>query len=142
MRSFFVPHARVRTEVGTVSMTKQSCKDECDINKILKQYQRTGIISHINNSKSQYLDLPSDVDYQFSMNTLIQAQDAFASLPSVVRDYFSNDPEKFLSAFGDPKMRNRLQEWGLLKPDRPADPLATGSQSGPEATSSSNQKGE
>lgn len=144
MRNFYVPHVRVRTNVGDVSMTKQSCKDECDINKILKQYQRTGIITHISQQEARYVDLPSNVDYQFSMNTIMEAQDAFASLPAVVRDYFGNDPEKFLAAFGDPKMRPQLKDWGLLKPERPGpDPLASGSQSGPEATSSSsNKKGE
>ena len=74
---FYRPHARVITETGDISMTKQSHKDECDINRILSQYKKTGIITHINNNQHMYTDLPSDVDYQSSLNTILSAQDSF-----------------------------------------------------------------
>lgn len=116
---FYRKHNRVLTETGTISMTKQSHKSECDINNILKQYSRTGIITHISQNKPLYTDLPSDLDYQTSLNQIIQAETAFNALPSRVRDSFNNDPETFLTAFHDPAQRGRLEELGLLpkKPD-------------------------
>jgi phage internal scaffolding protein len=104
-------------------MTKQSFKDECDIHKILKQYQRTGVINHIANARPTYMDLPDTMDYQASMNTIIYADEAFATLPSSVRDHFGNDPARFLAAFSDIKQRDYLIQLGLYKPPATAEAI-------------------
>lgn len=109
------PHKRVAISTGSFTHTKQSCKDECDIHKILAQYKKTGILTHINSARPNYTDLPSSSDYQSALNTIIEAENVFSDLPAVVRDRFGNDPEKFLAAFADPKMREELTELGLLK---------------------------
>lgn len=114
LRTFYVPRTRVTVDTGTESMTKQSHKAECDINTILKQYQKTGIITHINNQQPLYTDLPSDIDFQQSLEILNRAEDAFASLPSKVRDHFNNSPQEFLEAFKDPRQRDYLTEMGLI----------------------------
>lgn len=116
---FYRPHARVTLDCGDQQITKQSHKDECDIHNILRQYQRTGIINHIQSQQPLFTDLPSNLDYQASMNTLIQAQETFAALPATVRDSFSNDPGRFLAAFTDPEQHDRLRSLGLLKPKAP-----------------------
>lgn len=121
--SFYFPHERVQTDVGTTSMTKQSHKAECDINTILSQYQKTGILNHITENQPLYTDLPSDIDYQQSLHTVLAAQDVFHTLPSVVRDYFGNDPERFLGAFMDPTQADKLREFGLLDTPKPVDPV-------------------
>lgn len=113
---FYRPHPRVTFDCGDEMITKQSHKDECDIHNILKQYQRTGIITHIQSRQPLFTDLPSNLDYQTSMNTLIQAQETFAALPAIVRESFSNDPARFLAAFSDPSQHDRLRDLGLLKP--------------------------
>lgn len=122
---FYRPHPRVTLDCGDVMMTKQSHKDECDIHNILRQYQRTGIINHINTNQPLYSDLPSNIDYQSSMNLLLEAQEAFASLPSKVREHFSNDPGRFLAAFNDPSQAETLRGFGLLKPKPPESQAAT-----------------
>lgn len=107
---------RVAINCGDQLITKQSHKEECDIYNILRQYQRTGIITHVQNARPTYQDLPSNVDYQSAMNTLIQADAAFAALPAKVRDHFDNDPAAFLAAFSDPKQEATLRGFGLLRP--------------------------
>lgn len=116
MRSFYVPHARVYAPSDSTLITKQSPKDECDINKILTQYKKTGIITHISNNQSYFADLPDSLDYQESLQILESAETSFSALPARVRDEFSNDPGLFLAAFGDPTKAERLRELGLLKP--------------------------
>jgi phage internal scaffolding protein len=101
-------------------MTKQNHKAECDINNIIKQYQKTGILNHVANSTAEYLNLPSNFDYQDALNTVIAAEDAFNQLPSKVRDRFSNDPASLLAAINNPAMRTELEEFGILK--KPASP--------------------
>lgn len=114
--SFHRAHQRIRTPVGTRSRTLQDHKDECDINNILRQYQKTGIITHVQAARPSYEDLPESLDYQLALNTLMEAETAFLALPSKVRDHFENDPAKFLASFQDEKQADQLRAFGLLKP--------------------------
>jgi len=49
------PHAIVFTQP---SLTRQSFKDECDVNLIVKRYTETGMINHIPRTTPQYGDAP------------------------------------------------------------------------------------
>lgn len=115
---FARPRNRVQFSCGDEMVTKQSHKDECDIHKILKQYQKTGVITHVTNRQPTFVDLPDEMDYQAGMNTLLRAQDAFAELPATVRDHFANDPARFLGAFNDPAQHDYLRAVGLLNPKK------------------------
>lgn len=117
--SFYRPHKRVALDLGVTEVTKQSHKDECDINRILKQYQKTGLITHVQSARPTYTDLPNDIDFQSAMNTIIKANDVFADLPAKVRAAFDNDPATFLAAFDDPSQAEKLREYGLLNPLAP-----------------------
>lgn len=120
MLSFYRPHNRVTLDCGDELMTKQSFKAECDINNILRQYSKTGVITHVQSSRPTYGDLPDSIDYQQSMNTLLQADAAFAGLPASVRSRFGNDPAAFLAALTDPTQRTYLTEVGVFRPADPA----------------------
>lgn len=106
-------------DCGPEMVTKQSHKDECDIHKILSQYQKTGIINHITPNQPQYLDLPDNLDYQQSVNLILEAQEAFATLPSLIRDRYGNDPARFLEALNDPSQREFLTEIGVFEKKKP-----------------------
>jgi len=49
------PHAITFTEP---SLTRQSFKDECDVNQIVKRYTETGMINHIPRTTPRYGDAP------------------------------------------------------------------------------------
>lgn len=115
LRCFYRPHARVALDCGDELITKQSSKAECDIHNILKQYQRTGIITHVQSARPTYEDLPDSMDYQQALNTIMEADEAFFNLPAKVRDHFKNDPALLLAAFGDPSQRQALTDFGLLQ---------------------------
>lgn len=137
-RSFYYPHNRADTwETGEVldprtgelvrepSRTKQSFVAECDINNILKQYKLTGQIRHISAKAAQgsYVDLPEPQDFQEAMNTVIAAEDSFATLPSHVRARFGNDPSQFLGFMADPANAEEMIRLGLAtKPTPPPSP--------------------
>lgn len=106
---------RVSIDCGKELVTKQSHKAECDIHNILSQYRRTGIITHVQAARPTYTDLPDGLDFQASMNLILQAQETFAALPARVRDHFRNDPQAFLAAFQDPSQADTLRGFGLLK---------------------------
>lgn len=116
---------------GGELMTKQSMKNECDINNILSQYKKTGIITHVQAARPTYEDLPDASDFQEAQNLLIEASHAFDALPSKVRDFYQNDPYRFLDAIGDPDQHDKLREFGVLKPlpeGRQPQPPSGGSQ--------------
>lgn len=97
------------------SLTHQSFKDDCDIDKILKRYARTGVLEHVNTYKFDYGDFLNVQDYHSSYNQVLNAQSMFMSLPAQIRSRFSNDPGQFLSFVQDPTNHNDLVEMGLAK---------------------------
>lgn len=108
--------------VKEASMTKQSFKEECDINNIIRQFSATGIVTHINEKAAQgdYVDLPDPLDYQESLNIVIAAQASFDGLPSSVRNRFGNDPTQFLAFLADPANQDEAIRLGLATDNRPA----------------------
>lgn len=95
-------------------MTKQSFKDECDINRILAVAEQTGLVGHVNNAEGQYLNVSSVPDYQTSINLVRNADQAFANLPAGIRRRFQNDPVEFLAFMGDEENLDEAIEMGLL----------------------------
>jgi len=111
-----------------VSKTKQSFKDECDINRIMARYAATGTLDFVNRREAQFLDV-SDIDFQNAMQIVTQSREAFMTLPSAVRDRFANDPAQILAFLADESNREEAIKLGLVtKPlDAPApvaDPAA------------------
>lgn len=105
------------TVVDGESRAKQSFKDECDINNIMRKYEKTGLISHMNRHSGTYQNVPEEPDYQSALETVIKAQEMFAELPAVTRRHFENNPAKFLEFVGDPANAEKWDEVGLRNPN-------------------------
>lgn len=103
------------------SRTKQEFKDDCDVNRILSRYQRTGALTHFAKYAPHYGDITA-IDYQTSQNILIRAQQMFDALPSQVRKLVST-PAGFLDFVQDPKNAAKMEELGL-KPRSDPQPVA------------------
>jgi len=103
------------------SMTKQSFRDECDINTIMSRYERTGVMPESRGDAPQFGDYISEYSFQESMNAVIYAQQQFADLPARVRDRFGNDPANMLRFLEDDKNREEAIKLGLVQPP-PVDP--------------------
>jgi len=95
--------------------TKQSFKDECDINRIMARYQATGILPETAEKLPQYIDC-SGYDYQEMANFVADAKKTFMELPSGLRSRFNNDPGAFLSFASDERNRDELEALGFMKP--------------------------
>lgn len=120
------------------TLTQQHSKDECDINKIMARYVKTGVLDHVAKYAPQYTE-NNEVDYHNSMNIVLRANEMFADLPSPVRLRFENDPGQFLEFVNNPDNHSQLAEMGLtntpMSPpsDNPAPPTAPpGQQASPE----------
>ena len=99
------------------SMAKQSFKNDCDIHHILKRYDKSGVLDHVNDSKARYGDFVNVDDYHASLDKVMRSEELFDSLPSKVRSKFENDPGQFLDFVGNPENRDEMIELGLMSPD-------------------------
>lgn len=97
----------------TTGRTHQSFKDECDINNIMRKFQKTGVLPDMIKQNPQYGDFSSLPDYQASLDLVMKAQLQFQSLASHVRERFSNDPAKFLEFATDSKNMKEMVRLGL-----------------------------
>lgn len=106
--------------------TKQSMQEECDINKIMKRFTRTGRLPEMIRKNPVYGDFSSDLDYQESLNIINKANLQFEALPSNVRKRFDNDPKKLLAFVHDPKNIEEMYDLGLaIRPKPPMEPKKT-----------------
>lgn len=99
---------------SAISLTKQSFKDECDINTILKQFEKTGQVNHVQHIQPIYGDFSQVAHYHEALNAVRDADHAFSLLPSAVRERFKNDPANLLAFVNDDRNYDEALELGLL----------------------------
>lgn len=122
-------------------MTKQSFKDECNINNIMARYEKTGILPDtLNPAEPQYIDA-TGFDFDLAMQLVAEATSGFNQLPASVRAQFDHDPGAFLDFVAKPENGQALVDMGLAReipawakgvmaPDAPAVPDAAPASSG------------
>lgn len=110
---------RVQIQFQGQGRTKQSFKDECDINNIMDRFLKTGILEFTQQNQPRYGD-STGLEYQDAMLIVANAKSLFNSLPPQLRDRFENDPALFLDFVNDDKNRAEALEMGLLKPEAAA----------------------
>jgi len=101
----------VSPETGGKTLTKQSFKDECDINKIMEKYRVTGAIAHLNKHEARY-GFATALDFRESLEVVTEAQAQFDDLPSHIRFKFGNSPETFLAFVQDPDNAQEIGRHG------------------------------
>lgn len=102
----------------SVSVTKQAHKDECDVNKVVERYMKTGDINAINtisNPNGRFLDASLTQDFKASMDQVESMKSLYNSRPDIQSQFpFVG---QFLAAFdtaADPKQQKKLVKLGLL----------------------------
>lgn len=99
---------------GGPGRTKQAAKDECDINALMKRYQKTGQLP-AGMGTGRYGDFYGVDDYLQAQIVVKTAEIQFNSLPAVVRERFANDPAQLLTFVADPANLDEARKLGLLK---------------------------
>ena len=127
-------------------LTKQSFKDQCDINRVLDRAKRGASLSHLENYQGEYGDF-SDWDentYQDMLLDISRANSVFYDLPAELRAEYGNNPGKFFSFVNDPANKDRLEEIFpvLAAPGRQLPDVVGGSVGGSEAPSAPSTGGE
>lgn len=105
---------------NAVSLTEQSFKDESDANILVSRFQKTGDTSMFRDEAfATYGDFTGCYDMQTALQAIIDAEEAFASLPAKIRKEFDNDPlkldEAITASVSDESVRKRLVDVGVLR---------------------------
>lgn len=121
------------------SRTKQSFKDQVNVNKIVERHRQTGMIAHLNARTPFYGDVSNLAPYQDALNLVNQAHELFNAMSATVRERFSNDPSRMIAFLQDPRNREEAEKLGMVnkrptEPDKPAKPA--GGDSTPAAPNS------
>ncbi len=105
------------------SLTKQSFRDECDINFIMSRWKRTGEMppEKAGTMRPHYGDFSNPNDYMEAANRVIEANEAFESLPSFLRDRFANEPANLIAFLADPENQEEAIKLGLAERAPPLD---------------------
>lgn len=106
---------RIRPGIDTgPGMTKQSFKAECDINNIMRRFDKEGVITHLNHVKARYADVCDMPSYVEAARKVAAVNTIFEELPAILRSEFDNDPAIFLDEVQHAS-DDELLEWGLME---------------------------
>jgi len=109
-------------EAGMPSRTKQEFRDECDVNRIVASFKR-GAPLPVQIHEGQFVDVSELGDYKTALETIMEAERVFNTLPMVVKDRVDNSPAGFLDFVNDPENADELVDLGLVPaPERPPEP--------------------
>ena len=100
---------------GGDPMTKQSEKDEADINTIMARWTSTGQIDHMAPGEARYGDFTDREEYHLALSRVREAEAHFHLVPAHIRKRVDNDVGKFFEFVTDPERREELVELGLAE---------------------------
>ena len=108
---------RQQIEFTEPSATKQSFKDEVNINNILKRYTQTGEID-LKPQALPFTDCTQAKSFSDMCSQISEAENYFMSLPAEVREEFDNDVIEFVDFMSDDNNLEEAYEMGILsKPE-------------------------
>lgn len=113
-----VKRSRNSSSPPSPSLTKQSFKDDCDVNRIMAKYQSTGVLEHVkymHENSLRYGDF-TGFDFRDVCDRVVQAQEMFDTLPAKLRYRFENDTAQFLDFVSDPRNKDEMVTLGLMPP--------------------------
>lgn len=112
--SGYSPIPEADTVVEGPSMTEQSHLKACDIKNIVKRFERTAVVEHVNAREAQYTDVSEVPDYHGALEVVKGVQEMFSSMPAVLRDRFENDAGVYLAWINAAENAEEARELGLL----------------------------
>lgn len=112
---FRLPSVREFTQIDCSNLPdlcRQSERDSCDINLIIKQFDRQQLAA-LDAMPRRFMDVSEVGTLQEQLSRLAEVGQYFAQLPADVREEFDNSEMVFLEAIGDPDFEKSLAEFGV-----------------------------
>lgn len=113
MRSFVMRPGKKLPDGKPCYYTEQGHKKECDVNEIIKKYDRTGLISHISRIEAKFGDL-TGADFKTMQDKVANAMSMFEELPAHIKNRFEQSPAKLLEFMEHKENREEAIKLGLI----------------------------
>ena len=111
-------HQELRRDVSIdcsePKLTDQSYKNQCDINIIMANYAKTGMLSHTTTIEPKFIDNTSIPTLEEAFDIVNRAEEAFYSLPPDIRRLMDNDPSQLELFIQDPNNKDILLKNGVI----------------------------
>ena len=104
----------VQIDCSKPVMTDQSYKNSCDINNIMKQYQKTKLLPSVREHLARYIDNTQVMPLEEAHAKIQHAQALFYELPSEIRKLMDNNPLKMQEVLENPVYKDLLVKTGVL----------------------------
>lgn len=95
-------------------LTEQCHAPMTDIANIVAYHTRMGGMPPM--PEATFVDLTQTLPYQEALNSVLQIESLFESLPLKARVAYDHNPALFMKAVEDPSQRDRLIELGIFNP--------------------------
>lgn len=99
--------------------TKQSFRDEADVNTIMSHWAKTGHIEHLATAEPHYGDFSNSTDYLSAINKCQEAEESFNDLPAEIRARMQNSPAVLLDFLSNPGNQAEAIALGLIEDPAP-----------------------
>lgn len=106
---------RLQSVPEGVSMTDQSDKNMVDINVIMKNYAKTGLLPQFKDKIGHYIDTTQIPSYMEAQAQIEHAKNLFMQLPSQVRKLMDNNPANLEKVLVNPEYKEILIKCGVLE---------------------------
>lgn len=117
-RTAYDPPVRVGFATVGESKTNPQFAEETKIQNIIERYDTQGYLSTIDKSP-QYADFTNVTDLHGAILQVNEAQEAFQTVPSYIRERFDNDPKLFYDFAMNEDNYDELADMGLIDNPRP-----------------------
>ena len=96
-----------------VSKTKQSFREETDINQLVKRYHQTGLLPR-RSGQPAYGDFSGAEDYSTAQLRIKDAEASFEALPIKIKQRFKNNPGNLMDFLANKKNNDEAIDLGLI----------------------------
>lgn len=104
---------------STPRAAKQGFARETDVNVIVAQARRIGVIPQATVNPPRYVDNQGLEGFHKALTLITRVQQAFDLLPAKIREACGNKPEGYVSLITDKNRREQAIGLGLVKPPPP-----------------------
>lgn len=105
---------RVQIDCSHPKLTDQSFKKQCDINNIMMQYSKTGLLPQMSIQTPKFQDNTLIPDLNTAFEHVNNAIDAFKELPPYIRKLMDNNPSNLESFISNTENHDILIKHGLI----------------------------